>query len=50
MFRSRGEEEKTALFLRGRFSISHLEVLILPTSPNVAKSLDVLAGFVLKPF
>jgi hypothetical protein len=29
---------KTASFLWGNFSMSHSEVLMLPTSPNVAKS------------
>jgi hypothetical protein len=30
---------KTASLLMGNVSISHIEVLMLPTSPNVAKSL-----------
>jgi hypothetical protein len=33
---------KTASLLRGNVSISHLEVFMLPTSPNVAKSPDYL--------
>jgi hypothetical protein len=33
---------KAASFLWGNFSISHIEVLLLPTSPNVAKSHNAL--------
>jgi hypothetical protein len=38
---------KTAPSLGESFSISRVEVLILSTSPNVAKSQDVLTPFVL---
>ena len=39
------ESGKTALFLRGSLSISLAEVPALSTSPNMAKSQEVLAMF-----
>jgi hypothetical protein len=43
LFSGSKEGGKTASFLRGNFSISHIEVLMLPTSPNVAKNQEALA-------
>jgi hypothetical protein len=35
------KDERERRKCRGKFSISHIQVLMLPTSPNVAKSRNV---------